>query len=177
MSLYLRLFASLAGLLLMAAITSACSSQASEPAPDPGETTPPARSTLPALIETGQPPDSPVSQTPLPAQGTAPVTGEVPQALLQAIMADLSARTGVAPAAMAVVRAESVVWGDGSLGCPEPGMMYTQALVDGYWVVLKVNAREYDYRASQTGYFRLCEGKGGGPVVGPAGEPVESPDR
>jgi hypothetical protein len=36
--------------------------------------------------------------------------------------------------------------------------MYTQALVDGYWVVLAVGEQEYDYRASDTGYFFLCEG-------------------
>ena len=31
-----------------------------------------------------------------------------------------------------VLTVESVTWSDGSLGCPEPGMMYTQALVRGH---------------------------------------------
>jgi hypothetical protein len=30
-----------------------------------------------------------------------------------------------------VVSVEDVMWPDGALGCPEPGRMYTQALVPG----------------------------------------------
>jgi hypothetical protein len=30
-----------------------------------------------------------------------------------------------------MVRAESAVWNDESLGCPEPGMMYSQSLING----------------------------------------------
>jgi hypothetical protein len=36
-----------------------------------------------------------------------------------------------------VVQAEAVTWPDGALGCPEPGIVYTQALVPGYWVVVE----------------------------------------
>ena len=35
---------------------------------------------------------------------------------------------------MTVVQVEEVTWPDGSLGCPQPGMAYTQALVPGYRV-------------------------------------------
>jgi hypothetical protein len=96
---------------------------------------------------------------------------------MNAILEDMVARTGADPASIEVVRAEAVVWNDGSLGCPQPGMMYTQALVDGYWVVLKAGDREFDYRATQTGYFLLCEGHPLGPFVPPGGEPGLSPDR
>ncbi len=177
MNVYLRILESLCGLLILAAISSACSSQTPEPPPGKVESTSPAHLTPPAVVETSQPGETQASPTPLPSQAPPKITGEVPKAMMQAIMADMSARTGADPSSMEVVRAESVTWSDGSLGCPEPGMMYTQALVDGYWVVLKVNELEYDYRAGRGGYFRLCEGKGSGPVVGPSGEPVESPDR
>src|SRR5438105_6235108 len=53
-------------------------------------------------------------------------------------------------------RAESVVWNDGSLGCPEPEMMYTQALVNGYWVVIDASGQNYDFRVDNRGNFRLC---------------------
>jgi hypothetical protein len=33
------------------------------------------------------------------------------------------------------------VWNDGSLGCPEPGMMYTQALVNGYWLIIEAGVK------------------------------------
>ncbi len=55
-----------------------------------------------------------------------------------------------------MVRAESAVWNDGALGCPEPGMMYTQALVNGYWVVIDAAGQNYDFRVDSRGNFRLC---------------------
>jgi hypothetical protein len=177
MSFNIRLLASLGSLLVLAALFSACSSQASEPVSGGGTRIPPARKTPPEAIETRQSVEPQPTPTPFPSQGTLPVSGEVPEVLLKAIMADLAASLGIDPSTIEVIKAESVVWGDGSLGCPEPGMMYTEALVNGYWVVLLAGDREYDYRASQKGYFRLCEGKGVGPVVGPSGEPVYSPDR
>jgi len=92
----------------------------------------------------------------VPSTTRAPVVGEVPSGLLQAVVADAVARTSAAESDIEIVRAESVVWNDGSLGCPEPGAMYTQALVQGYWVVLEHADSEYDYRATDTGYFLLC---------------------
>ncbi len=96
----------------------------------------------------------------------APVTGEVPADLLDAIKADLAARQQAGVEAIQVLRAEAVVWRDGSLGCPKPGLMYTQALVDGYWVVLRLNGREWDYRAGDRKHFMLCEGGGKPPLDG-----------
>ena len=85
------------------------------------------------------------------------MVGEVPSQLMDQILADLEKRLGVNRQAIQVVRAEAVVWNDGSLGCPVPGQFYTQALVNGYWVVLRVDSKDYDYRASQSGFFTLCE--------------------
>ena len=64
-----------------------------------------------------------------------------------------------------IVRAESVVWNDGSVGCPETGMEYAQALVNGYWVVIDAAGRTYDFRVGRGGSFRLClEGHGHPPL-------------
>lgn len=92
-----------------------------------------------------------------PTEIIPPVTGEVPKNIMDSLMNDLSSRIGAAPNQIAVNRAQEVVWNDGSLGCPKPGEAYTQALVKGYWVVLEVNGKQYDYRAAETGYFLLCE--------------------
>jgi hypothetical protein len=48
---------------------------------------------------------------------------------------------GVGPEDIEVVVAEEVTWPDGALGCPEPDGMYTQALVEGYRIVLEVDGR------------------------------------
>jgi hypothetical protein len=103
-----------------------------------------------------------------PPTATTPVTGEVPPDVMGVVMADLASRSGIAEAGISVVRSEQVVWSDGSLGCPLPGETYTQALVDGYWIVLEAGGNTYDYRAATTGYFRLCEG-GGAPSTQPTG--------
>jgi hypothetical protein len=89
-----------------------------------------------------------------------PVTGEAPASLLEDIRTDLAQRSGADREDMLVIRDQAVIWSDGSLGCPQPGVFYTQALVPGYWVVLQVGEVEYDYRASDRGYFVLCEGGG-----------------
>ena len=85
------------------------------------------------------------------------MTGEVPDDIIAAILADAAQRTGVDVGAIDVVSAESVTWNDGSLGCPEPGMLYTQALVDGSQVLLDADGEELDYRLGHGGSFLLCE--------------------
>ena len=55
-----------------------------------------------------------------------------------------------------VVKAEPMTWNDGSLGCPAPGQVYTQALVEGFHVILEVDGREFDYRVGAGSDVRLC---------------------
>jgi len=82
--------------------------------------------------------------------------GQVPQAILDPILKEATALAKLDREQLVIVRAESVVWNDGSLGCPEPGMMYTQALVNCYWVVIDAAAQRYDFRVGSGGSFRLC---------------------
>jgi len=91
------------------------------------------------------------------------VKGEVPQAILEAILKEATASAKVGRDQLVVVRAESVVWNDGSLGSPEPGMMYTQALVNGYWILIEAAGRTYDFRVGSGGSFRLCPAGQGHP--------------
>lgn len=95
-------------------------------------------------------------------------TGEVPGGFLESVMADASSRSGVALPRLTVVRAESVVWADGSLGCPEPGVVYTQALVDGFWVEIDAAGVILDYRLTSDGWFRYCAD--GAPPSSPTGQ-------
>lgn len=62
---------------------------------------------------------------------------------------DAAGRLGVDPGDLEVVVAERVTWSDGSLGCPEPGEAYTQALVDGYRVVLEADGEEVAYHGAE----------------------------
>lgn len=98
----------------------------------------------------------------IPASQGEVVTRETLEALLSQILADASDRTGVGQDELEVVQAQAVTWNDGSLGCPEPGQMYTQALVDGYHVIVDADGERLDYRAAEGGGFRLCENPNAG---------------
>jgi hypothetical protein len=99
---------------------------------------------------------------------SSPVQVKVPQAILDPILKEAAASANVDRGQVVIVRAESVVWNDGSLGCPEPGMMYTQALVNGYWIVVEAAGKKYDFRAGSGGSLRLCPPGQGQPPSQPA---------
>jgi len=105
------------------------------------------------------------SDAPKPSVASAgpssePGTGggvSLPASITDPIVADAAGRLGIDPSEVAIVSAHAETFSDGSLGCPEPGMMYTQALVDGYQVVVEGGGTQLDYRGSRPGQFRLCE--------------------
>ena len=82
--------------------------------------------------------------------------GQLPQGILDPILKEAARLANVDRDQLVIVRAESVVWNDGSLGCPEPGVMYTQALVNGYWIVIEAAGKQYDFRVGSGGSFRFC---------------------
>jgi hypothetical protein len=137
--------------LVLALILAGCARPlAGSPSPD--ATTQPSRPVVTAPDLPTVPPSS------------EPVTGEVPPDVMADLIADAVDRTGVEPEAIEVVQAAAVTWNDGSLGCPEPDMTYTMALVDGYHVILSAADEDLDYRVAAQGGFRLCEtgGRPGG---------------
>jgi hypothetical protein len=138
MKLFARSALSLAALVFL---LSACAGQGADPTAS-AEPTRPVRS-APSL--------------PSVPSADAPVTGEVPGEIMANLLADAAERTGVDVDDIEVVQAEAVTWSDGSLGCPEPGMVYTQALVDGYHVIVEAGGEELDFRVTANGGFVLCE--------------------
>jgi len=107
------------------------------------------------------------SETPVPTSTPqmSRVESQMPEAILGPILDEAAKLANVPRQQLVIVRAEAVVWNDGSLGCPEPGMEYTQALVNGYWVLIKAAEQTYDFRVGGGGSFRLCpEGRGHPPL-------------
>lgn len=110
--------------------------------------------------QAGSPAPSPTSgtgSTPVSASSTPPTTTTTDGAMVEAAVADLATRLEVDPSAIRVVSFEHVTWRDGSLGCPQPGMLYTQALVDGTRTVLAAVGEEFSYHAGADGAPFLCE--------------------
>jgi hypothetical protein len=85
-------------------------------------------------------------EDPMPSTPDSPVPADViAGALVQAAIDDLVERTGADRAAIEVVSVDEVDWPNGSIGCPQPGMSYTQAIVNGTKIVLRYDGFEYDY--------------------------------
>jgi hypothetical protein len=114
-----------------------------------------------------------------PGRGTLPersptstlpsiVDDSVPVELINELQHDAGTRTGVDASAIVVVQARVVSWPDGSLGCPEPGVVYTQAIVPGYWVVLEAAGEQLDYRVGSRDSFVICENPASVPPPGVA---------
>jgi hypothetical protein len=137
-------------LLLVALALAACTAPLGPAADSPDES---------ATPEASRPVRSQPEVPTVPASDE-PVTGEVPAEVLAELVADAAERTGIDPDAVEVLQAVTVTWNDGSLGCPERGMTYTMALVDGYHVILAADGEEFDYRVTGQGGFRLCEDGG-----------------
>ena len=70
---------------------------------------------------------------------------------------DLAATLGVTPEEVEVVSTEEVTWRDGSRGCAQPGMSYTQALVDGSRITLRSGGQTYEYHSGGSQPPSRCE--------------------
>lgn len=117
---------------------------------------------LTACMTGGEMPDQSPSPSRTPFETSSPgaiapsgTPIDVPQQAWDAIVADLAQRG--ASAEPELVSAEAVTWNNGALGCPKPGMNYTQALVDGMRVVVTAGGETYDYRFGGEGSPVLCE--------------------
>ena len=92
--------------------------------------------------------------------------------LTEAAIHDLTRRLLTTEDNIEVIEVKLVQWPDGSIGCPEEGMAYTQAIVDGAQVLLRSDGRVYDYHAGSDGVVFLCpsdEKDGGYDFVPPPG--------
>ena len=101
------------------------------------------------------------SPIPVPGGGSALPTGPVPESVVQrpevqAAIVDLAERQSVDVAEVSVAGWARVTWRDGSLGCPQPGRMYTQALVPGEQLVLSLAGRLFSYHAAAGKAFGYC---------------------
>lgn len=89
------------------------------------------------------------------------------QSMTEAALDEATRQTKLDRARLKVISAEYVTWADGSLGCPQPGMAYTQALVPGYRIRVQAGVEVLDFHASRRGQLVLCpSGRSAEPVSG-----------
>lgn len=103
------------------------------------------------------PPKQRIPPPPAPRPEGQPVTtAGVPREVRRAVVSDAARRLGVSESAVVLTDAERVTWSDGSLGCQEPGMNYSQALVPGFRITAKSDVGGYRYHTDTTGNLALC---------------------
>lgn len=135
-------------LILVVALAACGGGNDSSDAPDsPSDTTSPSSTTA-------------SDETPTISSPTAPSLAPSDEAVVEAAIDDLAEHLGVPTSDITLVSFERVTWNDGSLGCPEPGMAYTQALVDGSRTILEVDDVTYAYHAGQDDDPFLCDRPG-----------------
>lgn len=78
------------------------------------------------------------------------------QAMVQLAIEDAARRQQVEASTLVVVSAEPVTWPDGSLGCPQKGMLYTQALVPGFRIRIASGTEILNYHAASAGQPAFC---------------------
>jgi len=102
--------------------------------------------------------------------GVAVPSASIPREVRRAVVADAAKRFKVAESAVVLTQAEKVTWSDASLGCPEPGGMYAQMLVEGFRVVAKTAAGSLTYNTDSGGKVVNC-----GPALRPGAESATPP--
>lgn len=98
---------------------------------------------------------APTGDSPQPPGYVAAVNPDL-RSIVDAALDDAAKRTGRDRSTLVVVSSEAVVWPDGGLGCPEPGVKYTMAPVEGYRIRIQAGADLLDYHANRRGYLVHC---------------------
>ena len=78
--------------------------------------------------------------------------------LVDLAIADLARRLNVDGASITVVEVRPMVWPDGALGCPKPGMAYPQVRQEGSLIRLTTRGQEYAYHSGGSRPPFLCQG-------------------
>jgi len=79
----------------------------------------------------------------------APPTPVTLQALVQSALAQAQKLSGRPPNEISVIDAAAVDWPDGSGGCPQPEMVYTQAVVPGYRIRIRAGKQVMNFHAAR----------------------------
>jgi hypothetical protein len=133
--------------LMLSAVQSACGQAAQNPG---------VGSASPVQAPAAQP----APPSPKPSVSPASATSPESRAAVEAALKDAAAHLGVDVGDVRVDRVEARDWPDSSLGCPRPGLMYSQVVTPGFFIVLTAGGatpKELDYHSDERGRVVLCQ--------------------
>ncbi len=83
-----------------------------------------------------------------------------PDAAVELAVATLARELSCQPSEIGVVEVKPVTWPDSALGCPKPGMMYTQVITPGYQIRLTRENDEYVMHTDRGHHAVRCPDSG-----------------
>ena len=76
--------------------------------------------------------------------------------LVKLVRKDLAQRLKSDPEELVLKSAESKVWPNTGLGCPQPGMMYAQVITEGFRIVFEAQGEEHPYHTDSRQSIVYC---------------------
>ena len=130
-------------LLVTLSILSACAQPISTSAyPPPGSTVIPPT----AIASYPEPTTAPTNVVPVPT----PIPVDLTPAQMGAVQA-LSDKYNIPVDQIKIISTEEATWPNGCLGVVLPGVMCTDAIVDGFRIILEANGQQFEFRTNQDG--------------------------
>jgi hypothetical protein len=97
---------------------------------------------------------SPTAGSPGPAVSTTVPPEAVP--VVERAKQEAAARASVPVSQIQVISIARVAWPDSSLGCPQPGQMYSQIVTPGYKIILQAGNATVEYHTDLTQRVVAC---------------------
>ena len=128
------------------------------PVSDSNVTTTPALEITPAV--TTAPTAEITPGTTLTATGASAVASPVAGSVEAKVAQALSKKTGVDTSKLVLTTKDALDWPDSALGCPAPGMMYSQIVTSGFKLIYSDGAKTYEVHTDRSGNRAvLCQNK------------------
>src|SRR5579871_6645050 len=74
-----------------------------------------------------------------------------PQPAVNAALQDAATHLGVSPNQLHVDQAEARQWPDASLGCPQPGQLYSQIVTPGFLILISMGNKQLEHHTDGRG--------------------------
>jgi hypothetical protein len=95
------------------------------------------------------------ASAPTPSPVVIPIPPDAAGAVDAARQAAVS-HLGIGPDQLQVSQVEAHQWPDSSLGCPQPGLLYSQIVTPGFLVVLSSGTHQLEYHTDMRSRVVLC---------------------
>jgi hypothetical protein len=101
------------------------------------------------------PSTTPAAPTPADS-GATPVVPPESAAAVDAALADAARHLNVSRDTLRVDQVEPREWPDASLGCPQPGQLYSQVVTSGYLIMIANSGKQLEYHTDDRSRVTLC---------------------